>query len=172
MPWRDTASSELGLGWCLPSPGPQAHAGLCRHRTSARASARAPSALVSIVWVLFYLGLDFFQLISLVDLTHFLATTSVKSLPTSCSSRCTCKYGQQSLPRLGLASRISFSPCGGLTRQPSVHPSVRPSVICSSTHSVLLQDQLRAGSGLGPHPLELHAQQYMESGLRQFCSGG
>lgn len=93
------------------------------------------SAIFSIIWVMFYLGLDFFQLISLVDLTHFLSTMSMKSLPTSCSSRCTCKYGQQSLPWLGLTGWVSrvvkLSPCGSLTRHPSsTHPPIRPSSVC------------------------------------------
>lgn len=39
------------------------------------------------IWVLI-----FFQLISLVDLIHFLSTMSMKNPPTFCSSRHTCKY--------------------------------------------------------------------------------
>lgn len=42
-------------------------------------------------------GLDFFQLISLVDLTHSPCTMSMKSRPASCPSRRICKYGPLSL---------------------------------------------------------------------------
>lgn len=70
-----------------------------------------------------YLGLDFFQLISLVDLIHFLSTMSLKSPLASCSSRRTCKYGQRSLPLLGPALRVSTA---------SIHLSVHPSILYPS----------------------------------------
>lgn len=44
-----------------------------------------------------FFGLDFFQLISLVDLTHSPCTMSMKSRPACCPSRHICKYGLLSL---------------------------------------------------------------------------
>lgn len=51
-------------------------------------------------------GLDFFQLISLVDLTHSPCTMSMKSRPASCPSRHICKYGPLSLHQGAHNSRL------------------------------------------------------------------
>ena len=116
-----------GFGHCLCPQGPLgllSLVGLVFH-----------SDILSIVWVLFYLGLDFFQLISLVDLIHFLSTMSMKSHPVSCPSRRTCKYGWQNLlcgqpgqsgPHSERLPSLGASPGTCLSVLPSIRPSIHP----------------------------------------------
>lgn len=115
---------------------------------------------------LFYLGLGFFQLISLVDLIHFLSTMSMKSLPGSCSSRHPCKYSCRAAPAglLSPGGRASGSSPWGLspgiclfTRHPSVHPS--PTFLRTAPCWLWARCGGAEVLGLGPHTLELCTQQ-------------
>lgn len=140
--------------------------------TAARASAcgRVPhsahSATFPVVRVLFHLGLDFFQSISLVDLTHFLSTTSLKSLPASCPSRRTCKHGQQS-PPAGPGRSVST----GQPRQsacPSiVHPS--PTFLRPAPSVSRLGFRVQGFWGSAPPPGAPSPAGSV--GLTRFCAG-
>lgn len=67
---------------------------------------------------------SFFQLISLVDLIHSLSTMSMKSPPTFCSSRHTCKYGLvlASLRDFGVQTTNLTLSLGALNHITQFHP--------------------------------------------------
>jgi hypothetical protein len=94
------------------------------------------STIFSIIWVLFYLGLDFFQLISLVDMIPSLCTMSMKSRPASCPSRHICKYGPLCLlhgcPGQSIRHSQTKAP---LPQGPHLASSIHLSIDPSFTHT-------------------------------------
>lgn len=136
-PWK----TFWGHSQCWPSARtrakPSGCSSLCHHHRSVCGWQCCPFCHLFHCSGPVYLGLDFFPLISFLDLTRSLCHVS-ETPPASCSSRRTCRRGQQSPCPSGPASRLAQPQAPFLQEaSPRICLSICPSSVRPSTPTSL-----------------------------------